>query len=244
MQLQQFDSPGEQLLRSGIAPRHVRRYLRELRDHYDDAVHDQLKNGVSRAAAEAAAAGRLGEPERLVQSALARPELRSTVARYPRLMFGMIPALVWSVVLVLTLLVFIEFAELAISTIGYPRMWSMTFAYGAIVFVARVLPLILTFGMLVVAFRQRLPSRGPIVGAAIVAILAGTVDIAFWRAASVAASSLGISSSLLPLLFDSPVTGPVRPMLLAQGLIRAVLMLALAIVPFMCWSRRQKVQPR
>ena len=47
MQPQQFETLGERLLRSGIAPRHVRRYLRELRDHYDDAVQGELQKGAT-----------------------------------------------------------------------------------------------------------------------------------------------------------------------------------------------------
>lgn len=232
MQPQQLDSLGERLLRSGIAPRHVRRYLRELRDHYDDAVRNELKKGVSQAAAEETAAIRLGEPERLIQSALARPELQSRLARYPGLAFGAGPVLLWVVLFVSVLLVSDELASSTDNT------WVM---YGATVFLVRILPVVLALGVLVFAYRQRLPLLWPIVGVAVVAIFTGTLNIAFSPAQTVAESSLGIDSSLLPFFFDSPVIGPTQPVAFAQGLMRALLTTALALVPFTIWKRRQKL---
>ena len=37
-----FDHLSERLLRAGIAPRHVRRYARELSDHFDDLVREEI----------------------------------------------------------------------------------------------------------------------------------------------------------------------------------------------------------
>ena len=37
-----FDRLTERLLTAGIAPRHVRRYARELSDHYDDLVREEM----------------------------------------------------------------------------------------------------------------------------------------------------------------------------------------------------------
>ncbi len=232
MQPQQLETLGERLLRSGIAPRHVRRYLRELRDHYDDAVQGELQKGANRAAAEEVAANHLGDPERLLQSALARPELHSTVARYPRLVLGAGPTLLW--VAFFTAALFMS-AEAATSLERMRAMYAMS------IFFARVLPVALALGLFVIAYRQRLPLLWPIVGASIVAILAGTLDIGYWPAQTVAESSVGISSSLIPFFFDAPWIGPAQPVALAQGLMRSLLMLALAVVPCMLWSRRQKL---
>ncbi len=73
------------LLRSGIAPRHVRRTVKELEDHYDDLVEQRLRDGmdVPQAGAEARAA--LGSVDDIVAAVRARPELRSWAFRYPRL---------------------------------------------------------------------------------------------------------------------------------------------------------------
>ncbi len=232
MQPQQLNSLGERLLRSGIAPRHVRRYLRELRDHYDDAVQGELQKGANRAAAEEVAANRLGEPERLLQSALARPELQSTVARYPRLVFGAGPTLLWVAFFITALLMFAEVAT------SLERMRAM---HVMMIFFARVFPVALALGLFVIAYRQRLPFLWPIVGASIVAILAGTLDIGYWPAQTVAESGVGISSSLMPFFLDAPWIGPAQPIAFVQGLMRALLTMALALVPFTIWSRRQNV---
>ena len=43
-----FDRLAERLLHAGIAPRHVRRYTRELSDHFDDLVRVENAGGASR----------------------------------------------------------------------------------------------------------------------------------------------------------------------------------------------------
>lgn len=232
MQPLQFEALGDRLLRAGIAPRHVRRFLRELRDHYEDSLQGELQKGVSRAAAEELAANRLGEPELLLHCALARPELRSAVARFPRLVLVAGPTLVWLGFFIMALLMF---AEAATSLEGMRAMYAM------VIFFARVLPVVLALGFFVIAFRQRLPLLWPIVGASTITMLAGTLDIGYWPARTVAESSVGISSSLMPFFFDAPWIGPAQPVALAQGVMRALLMLALAIVPGMFWVRRQKL---
>lgn len=73
----------EHLLRGGIAPAQVGRYLSELRDHLDDLVAEQDEAGVAGAAAEQQALERLGAPEILGQAMLARRDALSWSARAP-----------------------------------------------------------------------------------------------------------------------------------------------------------------
>ena len=42
----------ERLLKAGVAPRHVRRTLAELQDHYDDAVREESQKGADAITAE------------------------------------------------------------------------------------------------------------------------------------------------------------------------------------------------
>src|SRR5215469_18049790 len=86
-----FDRLTERLLEAGIAPRHVRRYVRELSDHFDDLVREEIGSGAARELAQARALSRLGSEEDLAQAMLARPELRSLTARYPWAVFGLGP---------------------------------------------------------------------------------------------------------------------------------------------------------
>jgi len=79
---QQFDQLRERLLRAGIAPRHVGRYIAELRDHFDDLVREETANGLKRDEAENTARTRIGGNDALAAVMLVRPELRSLTSRH------------------------------------------------------------------------------------------------------------------------------------------------------------------
>ena len=55
-----FHELRERLLRAGMAPRHVRRYLSELADHLADLKAEEERAGLNRTDAETAALARLG----------------------------------------------------------------------------------------------------------------------------------------------------------------------------------------
>jgi PadR family transcriptional regulator PadR len=74
-------------------PRHVRRYLRELHQHFDDLLRAETENGLSGKAAIDAARTRLGSDDELAVAMLAQPELRSYTARYPWATLGIAPVI-------------------------------------------------------------------------------------------------------------------------------------------------------
>lgn len=74
-----------ELIAAGIAPRHVRRTIAELQDHYDDVVDQELAAGADRLTACRHARERLGRVDDIVAAVRARPELRSWAFRFPRL---------------------------------------------------------------------------------------------------------------------------------------------------------------
>ncbi len=80
-----FQELRSRLLQGGVAPRHVRRALGEMRDHYDDLVDEAVANGVSEDAARDAAVQRLGTMDDVVTGLLACRELRTWPYRYPGL---------------------------------------------------------------------------------------------------------------------------------------------------------------
>ena len=86
-----FDRLSERLLDAGIAPRHVRRYVRELSDHFDDLVREERADGAAKELAETRALARLGNDDTLAEAMLSRPELRSLTARFPWAVFGLGP---------------------------------------------------------------------------------------------------------------------------------------------------------
>ncbi len=86
-----FARLNDRLLCSGIAPRHVRRYIAELRDHFDDLVDDAVRGGATRADARAEAQKRIGSEDDLARVMLERPELRALAKRHPWAVFGLGP---------------------------------------------------------------------------------------------------------------------------------------------------------
>ena len=71
------------LLRSGVAPRHVRRTVMELTDHYEDLVERALAHGAETDEAHARACDDLGDLRDVATAIRAQPELRSWAARFP-----------------------------------------------------------------------------------------------------------------------------------------------------------------
>jgi hypothetical protein len=86
-----FHEIRERLLRAGVAPRHVRRYLRELDDHLADLIAEEERAGRSGADAEAAALARLGDTNELARAMLEQPQFRSLSARAPWTMASLAP---------------------------------------------------------------------------------------------------------------------------------------------------------
>src|SRR4051812_8470413 len=100
-----FDRLSERLLHAGIAPRHVHRYVRELSDHFNDLMRDEIAGGTSRDLAETRALARLGRDDDLANAMLSRPELRSLTWRYPWAVFGLGPIAMLAVSIVAAALI-------------------------------------------------------------------------------------------------------------------------------------------
>src|SRR5487761_1357617 len=83
----------ERLLRAGVAPRHVRRYLAELADHLADLRAEEERAGRSRADAESAAHVRLGGMDDLAKAMIEQRQFQSWCVRAPWAMFGLAPIL-------------------------------------------------------------------------------------------------------------------------------------------------------
>jgi hypothetical protein len=78
-----FSELRERLLEAGIAPRHVRRYLRELADHLSDLKAEEERSGQSRVDTESAALRRLGRIDDLASAMIERREFQSWAVRAP-----------------------------------------------------------------------------------------------------------------------------------------------------------------
>ena len=80
-----FGELERELLCCGIAPRHVRRTVSELRDHHDDLVVAGMEAGLDRENARRVAAQQLGDLRQVAIALQSCPELRAWPYRFPRL---------------------------------------------------------------------------------------------------------------------------------------------------------------
>jgi hypothetical protein len=88
-----FDILGEDLLKGGVAPRHVRRYLAELSEHLDDLTAQQREAGYDAEDAAIRARAKLGSNTELAGAMLGQKQFRSLAARAPWAAFGLLPPL-------------------------------------------------------------------------------------------------------------------------------------------------------
>lgn len=79
-----FDGLRDQLLESGVAPRHVKRIVSELSDHYEDLEMEAMQYGLSREAASAQASERIGDAKTIAHLVLGMPELKCWLHRHPQ----------------------------------------------------------------------------------------------------------------------------------------------------------------
>jgi hypothetical protein len=181
---ERFGELRERLLRAGIAPRHVRRYVRELSDHLADLVGEEERAGHDRAQAQSAAMARLGNIDQLAQSMIEQPSLRSLTARAPWAALGVFP-----LTLLLTayhVAVFILWSGwqmfLPQSDTPFLRVHGFAvlyFAAGRLLYFGA--PLFVGWALAFLAARQRLSAIWPVTGIALVALLGGAMQVHAWR---------------------------------------------------------------
>lgn len=191
----------ESLLVAGVAPRHVHRYLGELRQHFEDLLRSEIDNGLSGEAALRAARARLGGDDGLAKAMLARPELRALAVRAPWLVFGLTPIFLslTTIALVLLLVVstgwlggMIHQMNLGVASPWLRLLWRMA------VFTANFLEPPLAASLLaVIAARQRMPLPWPLIGIAVITVCGLHMDADF-PAPDATGGSIGLSFPMMP----------------------------------------------
>jgi len=232
----QLDRLAERLLREGIAYRHVRRYVGELHDHYEDMVHAEVNRGAGDAEAHALALARLGDMDHLAQVMITRPELQALAGRYPRLWNGCAPTVIWFGMGIATVLAVIGFAGL-LSQMGLlPEGGSPALALlqkpadAFLFFIVRILPIFVGGLMIVGAVRQRSGLFWPLLGAAFLAAVA----------------AVSVATVSIPLAPD--VQGEFRLAFgfaskeLPQVILRTAGIFALMLTPILFWKRLTRLR--
>ena len=232
-----FSEIKERLLRAGIAPRHVRRYLSELTDHLADLTAEEQSHGLPPSDARTAALARLGTTDTLSEAMISQPTLHSLSARAPWAVFSLTPvallAALWLFSLCLLRLGWQIFLPGAVTPFGAPHGPLHFFDPQNIYFqLDRALylgaPIVAGWCMFLVATRQRLNAHWPIVSLAILAALAAT--------SHVQANRLAVPSGLGHIRVDFAL----RP---APQNEYALVVLLIALTPYLLWKLRTRLIP-
>jgi hypothetical protein len=233
-----FDEIREQLLRAGVAPRHVRRYLNELSDHLADLRAEEERGGRSRLEADAAALARLGGVDGLAKAMIERRQFQSWSARAPWAVFGLGPLCMLATAWLIALFILwtgwrIFLPEASTPFVGLINGWAVLyFGAGRLLYFGA--PIFIGWLMGLVAARQRMNALWPMVGVMIVAVIASAAQVhARGAIAAGAVGHVGIGFSL----------GNSMPAV-SSSLVHSLVILAIAVVPWpwLLW-RRQKSEP-
>lgn len=172
-----FETLRETLLRGGIAPGRVRRYLRELEDHLAELTKAQHAAGYDGEDADIRARALLGSDQDLSAAMLADPRMKSWTARAPWAVFLLMPPLgaVLGFVLLLISIVLVGAAGGAIVPrhhIHLPVPAWFDWTVQGILFAANFI-LVPLFGVLLawMAQRQRIKPLWPLLGMVLILML-------------------------------------------------------------------------
>ena len=201
-----FEALRERLLRAGIAPRHVRRYLRELTDHLADLTERQRAAGYDEENAAIRARALLGDDAELAVAMEEQPGFRSITVRFPWAVFLLAPPFIVTLGFLLwaTAMVLIGFAGGVIPAhhkipLPVPAWYAGTAS--ALMFCANFLiPCLLGFLLVWIAERRRMRMVWPLLAMALI--------LAFGVHGDFHANTENISIGLGTIL---PLHGPFGP---------------------------------
>jgi len=222
----------ERLLRAGVAPRHVRRYLTELAEHLADLTAEEQRSGRSRTEAESVALTRLGGMESLAKAMIEQRQFRSWCSRVPWATFVLSPLFLlagaylvacfilwsgWKIFLPGTSTPFVPINGFAIFYFGFGRL----LYYSA--------PVLIGWGIGLITYRQRFKAVWPAVGWVLMALIGGTADVH----ASRSAVPGGVGNISMSFVLGPSVHG------ISYNMFHALTILLLAVLPYLIW-RLQK----
>ena len=225
-----FNELREHLLRAGVAPRHVRRYLKELADHLADLAAEEQSGGLNRQEAQSTALARLGSMDDLARAMTEQRQFQSWSVRAPWAMFGLAPLLAlsaaWFAALFILWCGWIIFLPEAVTPFGAGPLHGLVnvyFQFGRMIYFSA--PVLIGWGIALVAARQRLTVGWPALGMALIA-LAGV-------AARVHAARTALSGGAAHVSMSFTLGNSAGD--IAHGLLRASILLSLMVLPYLIW---------
>ena len=234
---QPFPELRERLLRAGIAPRHVRRYLAELSDHLADLTAEEQRRSLPPAEARSTALHRLGTPDTLADAMIAQPRLHSLSARAPWAVFTLTPLLLLAALWLISLSLlwygwhlFLPGTPTPFGTAPGPHHLfephNIYFQLDRALYLGA--PILAGWCIVLTATRQRLKALWPVFSLVLLALLAAT--------SHVQANRLAIPSGLGHIRVDFAF----RP---AAQNEYAMVVLLLALAPYLLWKLRSHLTP-
>lgn len=223
-----FDELRERLLRAGVAPRHVRRYVKELSEHLADLKAEEERAGRSPADAEAAGLARLGSAEELAKAMIGTRQFQSWSVRAPWAAFALVPlgglAIAWIAALSILASGWLMFKPQAVTPFipvyGFAVIY---FGIGRMLYFGA--PTLIGWAMGVMAARQRSNAIWLMAGLVMIAWCGGTAQVYANR--TVTASGLGpIHVGIYPGRLISGMSG---------DLLHAAAILAATVLPYLVW---------
>jgi hypothetical protein len=200
-----FENLRETLLKGGVAPRHVRRYLAELSEHLDDLTAQQSEAGYDAEDAAIRACAKLGSDAELAGAMLEQKKFRSLAARAPWAVFGLLPPLAvmtaFFALMGALALVANACGIIAHHGINAPH-WFRLLVQAAILFGNFALAPLLTLAFVVSATRQRLWPGWPLSAILLIALLDMQLHVNF-PAPGARGGSLSLGAALWMDHFDS-----------------------------------------
>lgn len=177
-----FSELRERLLKAGVAPRHIRRYLGELSEHLADLKSEEIAAGRDRTEVEAAALLRLGSTAELAKAMIEQPRFRAWSARAPWAIFGLAPMLLLSAAWFVALFIlwsgwqmFLPEAETPFGGGSHSGFVNLYFQFGRMIYFFS--PFVIGWAIGLLAIRQRLKAVWPAIGLLLLAYLAGTAQV-------------------------------------------------------------------
>jgi hypothetical protein len=173
-----FKALGETLLKGGVAPRYVRRYLAELSEHLQDLTAEQRAKGHDAEDAAIRARARLGNDAELAEAMLSHKQFRCWAARAPIAVFCLLPPAVTMLAafaVMMPLVLCARFAGLSGHGGIDARQWFRTLVMITLAFGNFFLAPALALSFVWIARRQRLPEPWPLLAVALIVL----VDLQF-----------------------------------------------------------------
>jgi hypothetical protein len=225
----------ERLLKAGVAPRHVRRYLRELTEHLADLTAEEIAAGHAGADAENTALARLGGIDELANAMIQQRQFQSWASRAPWLTFGAgsLAALTAAYFIACSLLLCGWKLFLPTAQTPFGHELSAMHAFAKLYFAADKswyygAPIVVGLGIAVIAVRQRLNSVWLVIGLALDTYMGATARIYANRVTLHNKFTVSMSFFSLP---DSSAAA-------SRELLYAIAIFSLSILPYVAWRFR------